>query len=471
MARKPTIKNLKEGVDGTQMINSVLNSHSIFDDVPRVSPGNINTLHTVGTILASGDNDLYNKFVTQLFNRIIMEIIQTIYFTNPWRRVKRGLLEAGDKVEEIAFHLCTPHQYDSTDDNAYPKQEPPQVVSRIHQINYQKYYKTTVKRPVLLQAFVSWDGMERFVNEQISTLYTSAELDEYVTMKYMIGRATLLGYIYAKNIPGTMTEQGLKALSIGIRATANNMELLKTMYNYSHVPTNTKKSRQLVILNSDVEAALNVEVLADAFNMSKADFNNNRILIDSFSYSDNIRLNDLFKDEIGYEPFTAQEITLLNSIQAWVVDERFFMIFDVLFELSRFWNPEKLYHNFWLHTWKIVSYSTLVNAITFTPETGEPQSITITAEPAATVNIGDTVNLTAAIDFGQNKLPEILPQIMWEITTANTTSKLNVISDIQAMLTIGAGEPNAALTITASLHDSTGTLISGSITITVNQGN
>lgn len=467
MARKPALRQLGDDVSSPQMINAVLNSNDMFKDIPRVKLGEINTLHTIGNIVGGGDLDLYNKFVSQLFNRIIMEIIQTMYFTNPWRRVKRGFLEAGDKVEEIAFRLCSPHQYDSTEDTAYPKQEPPEVVSRIHQINYQKYYKTTVKRPELLRAFVTWDGMENFVNEQISILYTAAELDEYMVMKYMLGRATLLGYIYAKNIPGTLTEEGLKTLSIGIRATANNMELLKTMFNYSHVPTSTRKAQQLVIVNTDVEAALNVEVLADAYNMSKADFNNNRILIDSFSYSDNLRLNELFKAEIGYTPFTAQEIQLLNSIQAWVVDERFFMIFDALFELSRFWNPEKLYHNFWLHTWKIVSYSTLVNALCFTPDTGEPQSITISAEPDKNISIGDAVNLSAFISYGNNKVPSILPQVTWAITETNTTSSLNVLSNIQAILTIGQAEPNTTLTITASLDDTSGTTITGSLAIPI----
>lgn len=465
MAYVPKTKNLASGVDSAAMINAVLNSSDTFAAIPRAQAGNVETIHTIGQMIDRNKN-YYNAFVDTLFNRIIMEIIQTLYFTNPLRRLKRGFLEAGDMVEEIAFRLCNPHQYDSTGDGEFPKQERPQVEANIHKINYQKYYKTTVNKKDLLRAFVSYNGMEEFVREQISILYTTAEVDEYVAMKYMIGRSTLNHFIAGIEVTGTTDERALKQLSAKLRATSNNMNLVKTRYNFTHVPTRSEKRQQLVIINSDVEAYMDVEVLADAFNMSKAEFADNRLMIDSFTYDDVNRMNLLFAGEEGYIPFTAAELALLNSIQAWLVDERFFMIFDAEFEMTQFFNPEKLYFNFWLHTWKVMSFSTFVNAVAFTPNVSAPTGFTLAAAPA-TVTKGNTSTITATFAFGDN-VPEMLPNVEWSIDTADVVSTLQPISENTALLNIASNETNSEISISAKAYLLDGTeLTADAITVTV----
>lgn len=468
MAYTPQAKTLKEDATSASVVNAVLNASPELDSVPRVSAGSITqqteALHQIGDILSKNSN-MYNAFVTTLFNRIIQVVIQTIYFTNPLKRFKRGFLEAGDVVEEIAFRLCTPHQYNSTDDTAYPKQELPRVETAIHKINYQKYYKTTVNRKELLRAFVTYSGMQEFVNEQISILYTSAEMDEYVAMKYMIGRATLNGYIPAVNVTGGTSEAALRQLSIQIRAMGNNMNLLKTKYNYSHMPTRTRKDMQIILINTDVQASMDVEVLANAFNMTRAEFTAQQVLIDGFGYDDVVRMNELFGEESGYVPFTAAELELLNSIQAWQIDERFFMIFDAEFEMTSFFNPEKLYYNFWLHTWKIMSFSTFVNAVAYTPNTTELTGITLAAEPE-TAGKGQQVVITADFGYGNN-IPEIVPSVQWTLTTSTTQSSILPVSENTAYLQVGAAETNTSLTVTASAVKGDGTAVTGTVTVKV----
>lgn len=472
MAKVPQLSNLKSDINSSQIVNAVLNDSNnahLFSSLPRVSSTDTNQateqLHTIGDILSTNQN-VYNAFIDTLFNRIIMTVIQTVYFTNPLRRVKRGFLEAGDIVEEIAFKLIAPHDYNSTPDNAYPKQEKPEVATAIHKINYQKYYKTTVNKKDLLRAFVTYNGMEEFVREQISLLYTSAELDEYVATKYMLGRAVLKGYILGIQVPAKTNPDFYRTLSIKMRALANNMELLKTKYNFSHMPQTTRKNLQLVILNTDVEAALDVNVLAEAYNLQYADFNRNRLLLDDWSYEDVRRMNELFGNEIGYTPFTSQELALLNSIDAFVVDERFFMIFDAEFEMTSFFNPEKLYHNFWLHTWKIMSFSTFVNAVVFSNQVAQPATITITGNTTATA--GNSVPLTATFNYG-NSIPSVLPLLTWQITTTVTNTVLEPLGDNKAVLKIGNSETATSITVKASFNSDDGTEIAGTFTVTLSQ--
>lgn len=461
MATIPKTQQLKGDVSSTQLINAVLNSDEAFTNVPRAVEGDISTIHTIGDIL-NGDIDLSNSFLKGLFNRIIQTVLQGLYFTNPWKRFKRGFLEAGDVIEEIAFTLADPHIYDTTEDTAFPKQEVPDIKVALHKINYKKYYKRTVNRQKLLAAFTSYDGMERFVNEIISTLYTSAEYDEYVGMKYMIGRAILNGYLQTVEVPGNDTVQDAQKTVTAIKAISNNMTILRTGYNYSGLPTRTLKENQVIIVNSDFDAALDVEVLAYMFNMEKGDLGGRRILMDSFNADDVTRMNLLFKDEEGFVPFTAAELSALNQVPAILLDDRFFMIFDAAYEATVFFNPEKLYWNYWLHCWRIMSFSTFVNAIGFSAEVAKITALTMDASNPTSAARGSSILLNVTPTFSAGTPGQ--SDIVWSVS-GNASSNTYVLKNgaMQGQLFVGADETATSLTVTAASGTVTAT---ASITLT-----
>lgn len=448
MATIPTTQQLRGDVNSPQIINAVLNNDSAFDAVPRAVEGDISTIHTIGDIL-NGDIDLSNSFMKGLFNRIIQTVLQGLYFTNPWKRFKRGFLEAGDVIEEIAFTLANPHIYDTTEDTAFPKQEIPDIKVALHKINYKKYYKRTVNRQKLLAAFTSYDGMERFVNEIISTLYTSAEYDEYVGMKYMIGRAVLNGYLQTIEVPGNATVADAQKTVTSIKAISNNMTILRTGYNYSGLPTRTLKENQIIIVNSDFDAALDVEVLAYMFNMEKGDLGGRRILMDSFNADDVARMNLLFKDEEGFVPFTAAEITALNKIPAILLDDRFFMIFDAAYEATVFFNPEKLYWNYWLHCWRIMSFSTFVNAIGFSSQVATITALTWDTTNPTSVARGGNAYFTVTPTYSAGTPGT--SDISWSIS-GNVSSNTYILKSgaNQGQLFVDPAETATTLTVTAS---------------------
>ena len=156
------------------------------------------------------------------------------------------------------------------------------------------------------------------------------------------------------------------------------------------------KPNQYVIVNSEFDAAMDVEVLASAFNMSKAEFMGHRVLIDSFGNLDTERLNLLFKDNENYTPLTDAEIEALEAVPAVLVDEDWFMIVDNLYNFTEQYNGEGLYWNYWYHVWKTFSISPFSNAVVFVP--GAPLITGIDVSPAtATVGAGQNVLLTATV--------------------------------------------------------------------------
>ncbi|WP_459617443.1 phage major capsid protein, partial [Enterobacter hormaechei] len=88
-----------------------------------------------------------------------------------------------------------------------------------------------------------------------------------------------------------------------------------TNYNANGVYTHTPKEEQYVIEDATFNATIDVEVLAKAFNMDKAQFSGQTKLVDSWGTHDTTRLTELFTNDDGsldprYKAFTEEELTL-----------------------------------------------------------------------------------------------------------------------------------------------------------------
>lgn len=361
-----------------------------FDDAEYT----LESISAIGNIIMS-DSLMMNRFISALINRIAKVVYTSFMYENPLARLKRGKLETGEIVEELTFRLCDVHTYDSTDDIAYMKQEKPKMLSAIHKLNYQKYYKQTINRAELRQAFTTLDGIEELATAVIQMEYTSASYDEYLAMKYTIGRCALNGLFIKETIP-TVAPENMKRVASKIKSLSNELTFVRSGYNPVGVETTTTKENQIVFVNTEFSADLDVEVLAFAFNMDKVQFAGQQIMIDKFLDSETDRMTMLLGDNADYKAFTTEEIALLNTIPAYIVDSRLFQIYDYLEETGSAENPEKLYFNYWLHTWKIISTSPFVNAIMLSSDVSAIESVTITPD-TATVTKGQSLQFTTSV--------------------------------------------------------------------------
>ena len=163
-----------------------------------------------------------------------------------------------------------------------------------------------------------------------------------------------------------------------VKAVSNKFEFMNSTYNYAGVKNHSLKNEQYFIVNSEFDAKMDVEVLASAFNMSKAEFLGNRILIDDFSELDIERLNELMKDDANYVEISKDELAALKQIPIVLVDKDFIQIYDNLLQFTEQYNSQGLYWNYFYHVWKIFSYSPFANACLFVPGTITVDSISIT---------------------------------------------------------------------------------------------
>ena len=188
----------------------------------------------------------------------------------------------------------------------------------------------------------------------------------------------------------------MKSIVGTIKGLSNTWEFPSDKYNLAGVTTHTLKENQYVIVNAAFDAVMDVEVLASAFNMSKAEFMGHRVLVDSFGNLDNKRLAQLFANDENYEALTDAQLLALDAVPAVLIDEDWFMILDNLYEFTENFNGQGMYWNYFYHVWKTFSISPFSNSAVFVP--GAPAVSAITISPsAANVIAGQTVLLSASV--------------------------------------------------------------------------
>ena len=453
MATKPKIVTLTNS--SVDILNVIRNNATINyqNYVPLATP-DADSIREIGAVIMDNPQ-LQNEFLSALVNRIGRVLITSKMYENPWSMFKKGLLEFGETIEEIFVNIAKPYQFDPAvaESNLF-KREIPDVRSAFHIMNYQKYYKTTIQNDQLRQAFLSWQGITDLIAKIVDSMYTGANYDEFQTMKYMLAKHVLDGRMYPVTIP-TVSDTNMKTIVSTIKGVSNNYEFMSSKYNLAGVQNYSMKADQYLLINSKFDATMDVEVLASAFNLDKAEFAGKRVLVDSFGSLDIDRLNILFADDPTYTEISATDLEALDAIPCILVDKDWFMIFDNYFNFTEQYNGEGLYWNYWYHVWKTFSVSPFANNALFIP--GTPKVTKVTVSPAtATVKAGQKIPLSAVV-----QTEYFAPQsVDWTSNTDDVTVNKSGVVTVGADVVAGT-----QITITAtSTYDSKK---SGTSTITV----
>lgn len=405
MATLPRIATLSNS--SVDVLNAIRNSASIdYRRYVPVATPDAEDIRMIGAVLIDNPQ-LQNEFLSALINRIGKVIVTSKLYSNPWAVFKKGLMDYGETIEEIFVDIAHVHEYNpEVAENHVFKRSLPDAKSAFHVVNYEKYYKQTIQRRELEKAFLSIGSVSDFVGRIVDAMYTAANYDEYQVMKYLLATKLWQGHFYPVVLDSTLSNNAYKAMAAQIKAASNNMEFLSSNYNIMGVHNATPKREQYLIIDSAFDASMDVEVLASAFNMDKAEFMGHRILIDGFGNIDMDRIKELFypdgnPDNIGTQLeyyFDDAQLAQLNKIHAVLVDAEYFQVYDKLNEFGELYNPEGLYWNYWYHTWRIFSVSPFSNAVAFYPT--EPDVSSVWVMPTqATIAPGQSAHLVGGVDF------------------------------------------------------------------------
>ena len=357
--------------NGANVLNVIRqNATAVYQD--RIPEATAENLHEVGDAILTYEAQA-NEFVNALVNRIGLVILNNRMATNPLAALKKGRLAVGETIEEIYIDVIKAQTYDprAAQDTLF-KRHLPNVSSVFHSVDSQLNYPLTISNEQLRKAFMSYDSLDRFIAGLVDSMYKSATLDEFIQMKQLISEWNNNGRFIVEPIAPVTDAASAREAMIKIKAVSDGMTIFNNQMNYAGVWTSTPKDEQYLITTPDFNARMDVDVLAAAFHMDKAEFAGHVIVVDN--------IGDLGDD----------------GIEAILVDKNWYQVYDYLRTFKTAYNGEGLYWNYFYHVWMVYSLSPFANAVAFGTATPTVTAVTVTPT-AATVKAGGTVQITTSV--------------------------------------------------------------------------
>lgn len=293
-----------------------------------------------------------NEFLDALVNRIAFVIVSNRRYKNPLAILKNGTKPFGTDIEEIMTNPAAAVAFNGSATDDMLKVTKPDVKTAFHRMNRQDKYPVSISTPQLQKAFTNAGEFGSFVNSVISAMYSGDEMDEYLLMRNLVSDGIKENKVKSISLPESYdgSEESCKALVKLLKTLSANFTFMSEGYNGYNVlnaagiaaktvtpaKTWTPKENQVLLIRADVDACTDVEVLAKAFNMEKADFLARKIVVDSFG------------DE--------------NTL-AFICDDAIFKVMDDLYQVRSFDNGSNLTTNYWLHHWQTMSLSLFGNGV------------------------------------------------------------------------------------------------------------
>lgn len=367
---------------------------------------------------------LQNEFITSLVDRIALVVLRKVSLKNHLAKFKKGNLPLGRKIEEIFVDITKEQMYDPEEaENTVFKREIPDVKTLFHERNRQGFYTQTIQDASLASAFTSWGTFDNFVSQIINAIYNSSEVDEFKYMKLLIENYFSKGlFTTVKVLPPTdATSASEFVKKMRVHAKKMTLPTGSREYNAMAVHTRTEMDDLHLIIDADLEATLDVDVLAKAFNMDKTTFLGNVTVIDGFASS---------------------------GLEAVLIDKDWFMVYDTLHKMETIRNPKGLYWNYFYHVWQVLSVSRFSNAVAFVSGDVPPVTQVIVDPTLATLKQGASVQLTAYVreNDGANR------DVVWSVVGGSAGTSITQ----EGVLTFGAsqtGEVHVKATVTYTEAD------------------
>lgn len=286
------------------------------------------------------------SFLNSVVDKIGRQEFSDKAFTNPLARLKKGFIEGPSDIEEIYIARISGSAPDPTGANSLDRTKPT-VSVQYHRQNYARQYTTTVQDKEVRKGFLTSGGVNTVSNHIIQSLHSGAEYEEYQeTLDYLVE--------LAKSAPATaITEITLPtdsatsvAFTKAIKKTIKRMGDPSTTY--STVENFSKPNELILAIDREIMIEMDVEMLANAFNITKQQLTECTILeIPSLSYMNSAT--------------TPKKV----SIGAILFDEKAIQIHDTFYSIESVRNAKGKFTNYFLDVEKMFSYSNFVPVAVF----------------------------------------------------------------------------------------------------------
>jgi len=340
-------------------------------------------------ILDSQNLNVLNDFVG-LLKKVVFTAVYTRTFNNPLQQLEGERMPLGNFIEDVYVNPAHARGFNVNDFAGLLQKYEAQVATQYLAVNSDLQYCVTLTREKIRNAFTSWDQLESLISGYINSLYNGAYITRYNQAKGLVTAAYVGNNVQYQLIDDVTSEQTAKNLIRQLRATYTKMQIPSTRYNAWNkvkggelaLKTWTAPEDIMVMISADIESLVDVEVLANAFNMSKTDFIGRVIVVDDFNQY----------NEDGTLAVDG------SAIKAMICDKAWFKIKTQDFAMDEFYNANSRCWQYYLNDVRMINYSLFANAVVFATSAPTVDATEIEAGSAtATVVAGSKVSVPFTI--------------------------------------------------------------------------
>lgn len=212
---------------------------------------------------------------------------------------------------------------------------------------------------LISEAIETEGGLASLLSMIMNTPTESAEWDTYLQMLELLAKYNEADGFANVNVSAVTTEATAKALIKAVKGWYEKSKFYRSDTNAEGIASIAKG--MILLTTPEVLATVDVDVMAMAFNMDRAELAGRIVTVDQW-------------------PAT------LAGTQAFLLDERFFQVYTEKQEFRSIQNPATLDNVYFLHVWQVLSCSRMVPAIRFS--TDETNIGELTQKTVSAVNFG-----------------------------------------------------------------------------------
>lgn len=334
---------------------SGLASQEYNDRVPTATQDNIGNIEEIISTYPT----VKNEFISVLTNQVAKQLFFSKAYENPYKLFNRGMLPYGKSIESIFVDIIKGKQrtHETNTTNLATDllaREVPNVKVEYYSENFRHQYKTTITDEELKGAFRAENGLSSMTGRILQAPLTSIEYDMQEMVLHALpelkgGKATINKAAYT----GMTEEEKAKILVKTIKSQVIKMGFLNNEHNGQGVMTFSKPQDLVVFLEPDMMANIDVELLAQAFNISKAEVPLHVLPVPKFTKRTVTPSEDGGKATVTY----AEDTDCL----AIICDKDAIQIYETLNSSESFRNPQGIYTNIFFNRWGIMSACNFAN--------------------------------------------------------------------------------------------------------------
>jgi hypothetical protein len=286
-----------QGKDLSVVLNAIraTSSSAYQTAVPLATAANI---LDVGKAVLNAPTAIRNEFMSNLYNKVGLTLIDSPVIENEFSFLKKGTLEYGQMIEDIYVGIAQADTYVTGmhDGDDYPD---PFAIKKLP--HFSAFYSTILSRQYqvtrhltdLKKAFHDGGGVEQFVAGIMNAMVSGENYDDMKASIALIARQveaaqtaenfhgnihliTDYNTLYSKTITAetAFTDQGfLKYFTNQLKKYSKRLRHLRTDLNIAGVQQTLPQAKQRIMMLEDITVDFETELLAWAYNQGNLQLN------------------------------------------------------------------------------------------------------------------------------------------------------------------------------------------------------